>query len=307
MMAAGLLFGSQFIFSKYCPAFRPGAYNISMALGIFLGSVVALPMLGASGLPPVLAALAFAGGMVWVFGNYLLVYAVANAGMARSFVVVNFTAVFSFFGGVVFLGELPEASALRLGTIAAGIGLVMGGTFLVGTTAPRRPALSPGEKARPDDGGRMRRGLLAVFAATVFFSVYNVMVAHAINQDNAPAGPTFALVAPGAVAGAVLSAVVARGGALAEWRAAPGKWHLLALSQGLVWATAMVCIMFGWMGTGIAMGTPVQVGTQTLVSSLWGIVMFGELRGLGNAGGAYAKFGAGAALTVAGIALIALT
>jgi len=68
----------------------------------------------------------------------------------------------------------------------------------------------------------------------------------------------------------------------------------------------MVCIMFGWMGTGIAMGTPIQVGTQTLVSSLWGILMFGELRGLENRGAAYLKFTGGAALTVAGIAMIAL-
>lgn len=301
---AGLLFGSQFIFSKYCPGFRSGAYNVSMAFGILLGSAAALPLLGVSGIAPPLGALAFAGGMVWVAGNYLLVYAVARAGMARAFIVVNFTAVFSFLGGVAFLGELPEVSAGRLAFISGGIGLVLAGAFLVGTTTPGKDARGAGRGAQGTDGALMRRGLLAVLVATLFFSVYNVMIAFAINDAAAPAGPTFMFIAPGAVAGAMLSALFAGGGTLSDWRAAPRKWHLLALSQGLVWASAMVCIMFGWMGTGIAMGTPVQVGTQTLVSSLWGILMFGELRGLERAGGTYAKFAAGAALTVAGIAVI---
>jgi glucose uptake protein GlcU len=305
-MAAALLFGSQFIFSKYCPGFRPGSYNITMALGILAGSFAALPLLGVRGLSPLLAVVAFTGGMVWVFGNFLLVHGVASAGMARAFVIVNFSAVFSFFGGIAFLGELREVTALRLSMIAGGIVLVMCGAFLVGTTTPRRPALAPGEKGRADDGRKMRRGLVAVFIATIFFSAYNVMIALTINRSGAPAGPVFALIAPGAVAGAFMVAAVRRNGSLSDWKAAPGKWHLLALSQGLVWATAMVCIMFGWMGTGIAMGTPIQVGTQTLVSSLWGILMFRELRGLENADRAYAKFAAGAALTVTGIAMIAL-
>jgi glucose uptake protein GlcU len=319
---AGILFGSQFIPSKFCPDFRSGSYNVSMAIGILLGSAVALPVLGISDLAPNLAALAFLAGLVWVAGNYLLVFAVANAGMARAFIVVNFSAVFSFLGGVAFLGELTEVSAVRLVLIAAGIGLVLAGAFLVGTTTPGKKAqgapggpsvlLASASKARlrrreaqGADGGKMRLGLVAVFFATIFFSAYNVMIAYSINKAVAPAGPIFIFIAPGAVAGAILAALFARRGELPVWRAAPVKWHLLALSQGLVWATAMVCIMFGWKGTGIAMGTPIQVGVQTLVSSLWGLVMFGELKGLGNASKAYAKFAAGAALTVVGIALIA--
>jgi glucose uptake protein GlcU len=304
---AGLLFGSQFIPSKFCAGFRSGSYNISMALGILLGSAVALPVLGMSGLASGLAVLAFLAGMVWVAGNYLLVFAVANAGMARSFIVVNFSAVFSFLGGVAFLGELTEVSAVRLGLIVAGIGLVLAGAFLVGTTTPkdREPGAVSREPGRGNggqgtDGGKMRLGLVAVFFATIFFSAYNVMIAFAINRQAAPAGPIFIFIAPGAVAGAVLAAIFARRGELPGWRAAPVKWHLLALSQGLVWATAMVCIMFGWMGTGI------QVGVQTVVSSLWGIFLFGELKGLDRAGRALGKFAAGAALTVTGIAMIAL-
>ena len=110
----------------------------------------------------------------------------------------------------------------------------------------------------------------------------------------------------GAVLGAFLVALLARDNDLGEWKMAPVKWHLLALSQGLVWATAMVCIMFGWMGTGIAIGTPIQVGTQTIVSSLWGIVMFGEFRALKDRGKAYSRFIGGAALTILGIAVMAL-
>jgi glucose uptake protein GlcU len=298
---AGALFGSQFIPAKYCPDFKSAAYNISMALGILVGSVLSLLALGFSGITPLLSAIAFAGGMTWVLGNYLLVQAVSKAGMARSFIVINFTAVFSFIGGVAFLGELPDVTAPKLALMAGAIGLVLLGSFLVTATRPRKGA--PGDRHRC--GEPVTMGLIAAFVATIFFSTYNVMIAYIINSSGASAGPTFISIAPGAVLGAVMVAFFARGHDLREWRTAPVKWHLLALSQGLVWATAMVCIMFGWMNTGIAQGTPIQGGTQTMVSSLWGILMFGEFRGLQNRGGAYAKFGAGAALTVAGIAIMA--
>jgi glucose uptake protein GlcU len=77
------------------------------------------------------------------------------------------------------------------------------------------------------------------------------------------------------------------------------------LVQGFIWAAAMMCIMFGWMGTGIAMGTPVQVGTQTLVSSILGIAVFGEFRGLEKRRAAYTRLAAGAAITVSGILIMA--
>jgi len=299
---AGLLFGSQFIPSKYCTLFRSGAYNISMALGISLGSVLSLLFLGVSGITPPLSALAFAGGMIWVVGNYLLVQAVSKAGMARSFTVINFTAVFSFVGGVAFLGELPEATPFRLALMAGAVCLVLTGAFLVTGTRPREGAT--GERLR--GGEAVTKGLVAAFVATIFFSVYNVIISFIINKAGASAGPTFISIAPGAVLGAVLVAFLAQNNDIGEWKTAPVKWHLLALSQGLIWATAMVCIMFGWMGTGIAMGTPVQVGTQTLVSSLWGILMFGEFRDPENRGAAVSRFVAGAVLTVLGIAVMAL-
>ncbi len=299
---AGLLFGSQFIPSKYCPLFRPGAYNISMALGIFLGSALSLVFLGFAGITPLLSALAFVGGMTWVVGNYLLVQAVSKAGMARSFIVINFTAVFSFMGGMAFLGELPDVTAARLALLAGAVCLVLVGSFLVTATRPREGATGPSHHG----GEAVKKGLMAAFVSTVFFSVYNVIIAFIINEAGAAAGPAFVSIAPGAVLGSLLVALMARQNDLGEWKKAPVKWHLLALSQGLVWATAMVCIMFGWMGTGIAIGTPIQVGTQTLVSSLWGIVMFGEFRALKDRGRAYSRFIAGAALTVLGIGVMAL-
>jgi glucose uptake protein GlcU len=299
-----------------------------MGLGILAGSVLSLLALGFSGITPLLSIIAFAGGMTWVVGNYLLVVAVSRAGMARSFIVINFTAVFSFIGGVAFLGELPDVTAPKLAMMAGAVCLVLFGSFLVTGTRPREGTSGQGSREgstehkprkvtsihgpqdraleqNPPRSGAMTAGLAAAFVATIFFSIYNVMIAYVVNRAGASAGPTFIFIAPGAVLGAVLVAFFSRGHALWERRAAPAKWHLLALSQGLVWATAMVCIMFGWMGTGIAMGTPIQVGAQTIVSSLWGIVMFGEFSGLENRSGAYAKFGAGAVLTVAGIAIMA--
>ena len=300
VIAAGLLFGSQFIPSKFCPQFRSGAYNISMALGIFGGSIVTAVVLGTPGMVPLTAAISFAGGITWVVGNYLLIVAVANAGMARSFVVINFTAVLSFIGGVFFLGELGDVTLPALWLIFSAVGLVILGSFMVTTTIPKKDGGVSGA-----GGAAMSKGLAAAFLATAFFSAYNVMIAHVINEAGTPAGSAFISITPGIILGAVLMAAIARGNGLGDWKAAPAKWHLLAAAQGLIWAAAMVCIMFGWMGTGIAMGTPMQVGTQTLVSSILGIAVFGEFRGLEKRGAAYTRLAAGAAITVSGILIMA--
>jgi len=301
IIAAGLLFGSQFIPRKYCPQFWSGAYNISMALGILAGSVVTALALGIGGMGQGIFFLSFLGGMTWVVGNYLLILAVARAGMARSFIVINFAAVLSFFGGVLFLGELGGITLQGLVVILSAVGLVLIGSFMVTTTIPKKE----GTSLSTEESG-MKRGLAMAFLATVFFSIYNVMIAHVINGEGTPAPTAFIAIAPGIVLGAVIVAAFARGEGLGNWKTAPVRWHLLAMTQGLIWATAMVCIMFGWMGTGIAIGTPVQVGTQTLVSSLWGIWFFGEFRALEKRRAAYARLAAGAAATICGILMMAL-
>jgi glucose uptake protein GlcU len=297
-VASGVLFGSQFFPGNACPDFEQGAYNISMSLAILIGSVVALALLGTGPISPGLALVCAASGVLWVLGNYLLLVSVALAGMARAFVAINFSAVLSFAGGMLFLGELRTLDGSRLLVALGAVGLVLLGAWLVTTTTPRR------DTAGPDTRGRVVRGLLAGFVATIFFSAYNVLTAWVLNRRGVGAGPTFVAVAPGIVVGAFLAALFSRRPLLRHWRRAPARWHLLAAAQGLIWATAMVCIMFGWRGAGIAVGTAVQVGTQTLVGAVWGIARFGEFDALPDRRGAFLRFAAGAALTVAGITTI---
>jgi glucose uptake protein GlcU len=297
-VAAAVLFGSQFVLNKFCLDMPACAYNVSMAVGILVGSAASLLVLGWSPIAPGMAALAFAGGAIWVVGNYLFIVAVARAGIARSYVAINFSAVLSFVGGVVFLGELPDLDASRFVLVVGAVVLVMAGSYLVTTTAPQ------GGAAEARGGSRARQGLVAAFASTVFFAIYNVLTAFVMNEAGTAAGVTFVAVAPGIVCGAVLIALFAPGRALRAWKAAPARRHVLAVLQGLIWAAAMVCILFGWRSVGIALGTSIQVGIQTLVSSLWGILLFGELAGLDNRRAAYLRFAGGAVLTVCGIAAI---
>ncbi len=298
VVVAAILFGSQFVLRKLCPAFSSAAYNLSMALGILAGSLASLAALGVSSIAPSMAALAFVAGIAWVAGNYLFIVAVELAGMSRSYVAINFSAVLSFVGGIVVLGELPDLGGARLLLVAGAVALVLLGSYLVVTTAPR-------DGGRGEGGARAAKGLVAGFAATAFFSAYNVMTAYVLNRAATPAGITLVAVAPGIVVGALLLAPLADRRLLRDWRAAPARWHLTAFAQGLVWAAAMVCILFGWMGVGIAMGTSVQVGVQTLVSALWGVLVFRELAGSADKRATHARFVAGAVLTVAGIVLLA--
>lgn len=300
VVVSGVLFGSQFVPGKACPEFERGAYNISMSLAILVGSIAALAFLGTGPISTGLALLCALSGAIWVLGNYLLLVAVALAGMARAFVAINFSAVLSFAGGMLFLGELPALGGARLLAMLGAVGLVLLGAWLVTTTTPR------GEARRADGPRRVARGLLVAFVATAFFAAYNVLTAHVLNRRGVAAGPTFVAVAPGIVAGAFLAALLSRRPLLRHWVRAPARWHLRAGAQGLIWAAAMVCIMFGWRGAGIAVGTAVQVGTQTLVGALWGILRFGELDDHPDRRAAGARFAAGAVLTVAGIAAIGL-
>ena len=154
-MASALLFGSQFVLNRLCPAFPSAAYNVSMAFGILAGSLASLFLSGGSAIAPGMAALAVLGGALWVVGNYLFLVAVARAGIARSYVVINFSAVLSFAGGIAFLGELPDLDVPRLLLLLGAVALVLAGSYLVTTTA------RAGGAAADAAGSPVRHGLLA--------------------------------------------------------------------------------------------------------------------------------------------------
>lgn len=343
---------------KLCPRFGAAAYNISMALGILATSSLALPLAAGPVPPPGLILAALAGGLLWVAGNYLLIFAVQRAGMARPFCIINLTSVLSFIGGGAALGELGELPPQRLGAMVAAVAAVVAGSVLVGLTSG---GSGPGGPTRRE----VAVGILAAFVAPFFFASFNVIIAYIINTAGVPLGPAFVSFSPGILMGALALALlpeprspdtgqaapssrsaspevapsppttsaagastpgasspgepVARtdgrpapraspavspeaSPALTGWLRAPSRWHALALSQGVIWGVAMYCVMTGWLGTGIALGVPIGQGVITLVSALWGLLVFREFERLENRLRAFSLFLAGAVLTVAGIA-----
>jgi glucose uptake protein GlcU len=270
-----------------------------MAWGILACSIVSFLVLGMASIDAALVPFAMLGGLLWVTGNYLLIIGVAKAGMARAFCMINFAAVISFFGGGLVLGELTGVNPTRIALMLGAVALVIAGSLLVTTTTPTG-------KGKSADRADIMKGLLASFVATVFFSMFNIIMGYVINTGHTTPGAAFIAFSPGIMVGALLPVVVVDRKGLTDWFQAPARWHYLAIAQGIIWSGAMVCIMFGWIGTGIAVGTPVQVGTQTLVSAVWGILLFKEFKGLKDKGKAYVKFSIGAALTIMGIAMMAL-
>ncbi|MEM4728915.1 MAG: GRP family sugar transporter [Thermoplasmata archaeon] len=322
IVLSGVLFGSQFIPQKYCPAFPTGAYNVSMALGIAITGGIFFSV--AQGPAPTLPlfSLVATGGLCWVIGNYLLIFAVRRAGMARPFCIINLTSVLSFIGGGWLLGELGEVSMARLALMALGVALVVAGSALISLISEDRGEISVAGVTGVGGGGTMRtggerRGIAAAFVAPFFFAVFNVVIAQAINRAGVAPGPAFISFSPGIIIGALALALLPEGGeshwspsvtepGILAWRRAPLRWHGLALSQGIIWGTAMVCVMIGWLGTGLAIGVPVGQGVITLVSALWGLLVFKELERLKDRRRSGLQFLAGAALTVSGIAFIVL-
>jgi len=156
---AGLLFGAS-SFSASTPSVQNGRYNISMALGI-------LPWEPRR--PGCLACPACRRcSHIGVHGRDGLGLWKLPPGLrrgprrhGRAFVVVNFTAVFSFWAA-----WLPGRDARGVGPPArhdsAGIGLVMGGALWSARRSQEARRSHLARRGRPDDGQSMRPRLAAV-------------------------------------------------------------------------------------------------------------------------------------------------
>ena len=289
-----------------------------MSFGIALAGALFFAAAPGGAPPAPLLTLIVSGGLCWVIGNYLLIFAVRRAGMARPFCIINLTSVLSFLGGGALLGELGAASVSRVGAMVLGVAAVVAGSALVSLISS---AASDDSNGRASDGG-VRAGIAAAFAAPIFFAAFNVVVAHGINRSGLALGPAFLSFSPGILLGALLLALLREpdgsdagskdesgaGGrsGVHHWLRAPAGWHALALSQGLIWGVAMCCVMNGWLGTGLTLGVPVGQGIITLVSAVWGLAVFKEFEHLRNMRRAFIQFLAGASLTVAGIAVLVL-
>ncbi len=300
-LLAAFFYGSQFVTQKFCPGFDPKLYNASMCLGALLAAAGAFSFLEFAGidnqgeiaLGGVLSVL-IAGGL-WTLGNRSLLVSIQMAGIGRSFTVLNLISVVSFVGGALFLSELSSLTTQAVLLAIGAVALVFAGSMLITLT---------GGKGQVADN--IRRGLSFGVLASVVIGISNVFVVFGASHLSLPYPFTLLLFSTGACI-TMLPLTFGKRASLAAWRNAPGRWHALAVTSGLIWGIGAVFGVYTMKHMGASMAVPILQGVMTLVSAVWGIAVFRELQeaGSGRLRPLLFKFIAGSILTVGGVILLA--
>ncbi len=278
LIMAGLFFGSQFVPQKFCLSFDTRAYNLSMMFGIAIVSgIIAIFSLfidmpgnvSEKEFSPFNIGLCVLAGVIWSLGNLYILSAISKIGMSRTFPIVNLIVVVAFFAGIIFLGELRNIDFIIILFLCLGIGSVLTGSFF--TTK----ATSKEEKKVKDVKG----GVIAALLSTIFFGLYNVPVLVSLRSDSWSVYLAVFFLSLGAILGALFFGFLwLRTELFKIWRKAQKKWHLLAISGGMIWGIGQVSANIAMVDIGVSIGAPSIQGLVIVVGVVWGLIVFKELK-----------------------------
>jgi len=291
---SALFFGSQFVPKKFCKNFDDLGYNVSMIFGILLNAIIWFSVIlfqGKMCFPFAPTALSFFAGIVWVFGNILLISAVSRIGMARAFTIINFVSIISFAGAVLLLGEMRGAVSVIL-TALAGVVIIMVGCILITLTTSKKEKL------------KSKTGLVYAFISSLFFGSFNIMIMYSINVQHLHVNMAALSLALGGMLGAVI--ILLKKGKIKYWFNVRKRWHALGVSGGMLWGMGNVLSLYAMQKIGVSVSVPMLQGFMTIVSVLWGIAVFREMQDVipERRKKALIIFMAGMILTIAGVWVI---
>ena len=291
---SALFFGSQFVPRKFCRSFDDLGYNVSMVFGIMLNALIWFAIISFQGkmcFPFAPTILSFLAGIVWVFGNILLISAVSRIGMARSFTIINLVSVMSFIGAILFLGEMRVAVSIIL-TAFAGVIIIMVGCTLITLTTSKKEKL------------KSKKGLIYAFLSSFFFGSFNIMIMYSINVQHLHVNASALFLTLGAVLGGFI--ILLKKGKVKYWFNVKKRWHALGVSGGLLWGMGNILGLYAMQKIGVSVSVPMLQGFMTIVSAVWGIIIFREMQDVipERRKKALIIFMAGMILTIAGVWVI---
>ncbi len=289
-MIAAICYGTQYVPQKLAGKVKTEYYNLTMIIGIVIATSITY-FIGSCifdfeiiSLTPFL--LSFAGGFFWAFANRLSLVGINNIGMAKTTVILNFVSIISFIFGIIFLSESPTFF------LYIGIPFLIGGSIIVSLLSENNKQIN-------------KKGVFAVFLATFFISILNVLITDAIIAQYFPHPTILFFTATMCMSfGSLLGAIIfnLRISKLREWFAQPKKTHLYALGAGLIWMVGFEITSYILAEFGLSFGVPIIQSVMILVSALWGILYFKEIVGRKKLG--YYCIGAG--ITIVGVILFAI-
>jgi len=280
----------------------PVLVSFCMVLGVFAGRWSIPALVHGTGYvradvrqAPHLIVWAVLGGCLWAVANTLTVFAIRDVGLSIAFPLWNTNSLIGVLWGVLFFNELRGTSrARRLAVIGGAVAMCVAAAAVAlaasGGSAPRPHAL---------------RGVVAALTAGVLWGTMYIPYRKAYITGLSPLSfLTFFTIGELATMGVL--AVGDAGGWVGLYamlgQARPALiWLLLG---GFLWVIGDVFQQYAAKYVGISRGIPLS-NTNQLWGLLWGVLVFGEFRGMAPA--TVAQIVSGSLLMVVGAGVIALS
>ena len=278
----------------------PVVISLAMVLGVFLARW-SLPALlrGTSAIgadvrqAPHLILWAVLAGCLWAVANTLTIFAIRDIGLSMAFPLWNANSLLGIVWGAVFFNELHGAGwRRRLGVLGGAAVMFAGATLLAVASSASAPS------------GHAARGVAAALAAGALWGTMYIPYRKAyLTGMNPLAFITFFSV--GEVVMMLALALADRRGVAALAAELAGARDVLfwLLHGGFVWVVGDLFQQYAAKYVGISRGIPLS-NTNQLWGLVWGLLVFGELRG--GAATTYGQVIGGSLLMALGAVAIAL-
>ena len=279
----------------------PLVISLIMVVGVFLArwSVPAL-IRGTSHMradvkqAPHLIVWAVLAGCLWAVANTMTIFAIRDIGLSIAFPLWNTNSLLGIFWGFLLFNELRQAGWTRwFGVLGGALAMFLGATLLAITSSSQGPAV------------HAMRGISAALGAGVLWGTMYIPYRKAYLTGMNPLS-FIAFFTIGELGMMTSLAVAYTGGPSFLWRELVGAKDVLfwLMLGGFIWVIGDVFQQYAAKYVGISRGIPLSNSNQ-LWGLLWGILVFGELRGRDTS--LYVQVIGGSLLMMAGAGAIALS
>lgn len=278
----------------------PIAISLIMVIGVFLArwSLPAL-ILGTSSVradvrrTPHLIIWAVLAGCLWAVANTLTIFAIRDIGLSIAFPLWNSNSLLGIFWGFLFFNELRQAGWRRwTGVLGGALVMCAGATLLAIASSTQGPA------------GHSLRGVWAALGAGVLWGTMYIPYRKAYLTGMNPL--SFVTFFAFGEVGMMSALAIGYTGLAPLWQEllkARGVIFWLMLG-GFIWVIGDLFQQYAAKYVGISRGIPLSNSNQ-LWGLLWGIFVFGELRG--RASSTYLQVVGGSLLMMLGVVAVAFS
>jgi drug/metabolite transporter (DMT)-like permease len=278
----------------------PIVVSLIMVSGVFLArwSLPAL-VLGTSSVradvrrAPHLILWALLAGCLWAVANTLTIFAIREIGLSIAFPLWNSNSLIGIFWGFLFFNELRQAGARRWAAVLGGSLVMCAGAAILAIASASRGS-----------SAHSLNGVWAALGAGVLWGTMYIPYRKAYLTGMNPL--SFVTFFTFGELGMMSALALSYNGAAQLWQqllAARSVAFWLMLG-GFIWVIGDLFQQYAAKYVGISRGIPVS-NTNQLWGLLWGIFVFGELRG--KSGTTYLEVIGGSLLMIAGVGAIAFS